>query len=253
MSGHSKWSNIKHKKGIADAKKGAAFTKLARELTVATRQGGGGDPSSNYHLRLAVEKARQANMKNEAIERAIKKGLGTDAESTALEETAYEGYGPGGAAIMILGLTDNRNRTASEVRTLFSRNGGNLAESGSVSWIFETKAVITVESIPVDQAEELALGTIDAGADDFKVDAGSLEVSGPPSMLEEMINVIESSGVKPTSSSVTLIPKTTTVLDDSSAIQTLKLLDKLDDLDDIHQVFTNAEFTDSALEKFNAE
>jgi YebC/PmpR family DNA-binding regulatory protein len=251
MSGHSKWANIKHKKGLNDAKKGAMFTKLARELTVAARQGKSGDSSSNTRLRLAMDKAKHANMPNENIERAIKKGLGADDDATGLEETAYEGYGPGGAAILLHALTDNRNRTASEVRTMFSRGGGSLAEAGSVAWLFENKAVVTVEGIGPDQAEELALAAIDAGAEDFKVADGLLEVSGPPSVLDAMRQVVHGHGMEAAMATVTMLPKSTTPLDEDAATQTLRLLDKLEDLDDVSQVFTNADFHETALEQYH--
>ena len=253
MSGHSKWANIKHRKGIVDAKKGAAFTKLARELTVAARQGGSGDPGSNTRLRLAMEKARQANMPNDNIERAVKKGLGTGDEGAYVEETTYEGYGPGGAAILLHALTDNRNRTAAEVRATFSRAGGNLGEAGSVAWIFESKAVVTLEGIRPEAAEELALAAIDAGAEDFKVEDGILEVSGPPEALDPMQQTVRDCGVEATSATVTMVPTTSTPLDEEAAMQTLRLLDKLEDLDDVSQVFTNAEFPDDVLEKLAQE
>ena len=163
MSGHSKWSTIKHKKAAIDAKKGVAFTKLARDITVAAREGGSGDPTMNFRLRLVIDKARAANMPADNVDRAIKKGLGQSADGVAFEEIVYEGYGPGGAAIMLMAMTDNRNRTASEVRSVFSRCGGNLGETGSVAWNFESKAVVAVEECGADKAEEVALDAIDAG------------------------------------------------------------------------------------------
>jgi len=252
MSGHSKWANIKHRKGLVDAKKGIVFTKLARELIVATRQGGGGDPTANYRLRLAIDKARQSNMPHENIDRAIKKGLGTG-EGASLEETTYEGYAPGGAAILLHALTDNRNRTASEVRTVFTRSGGSLGELGSVTWVFENKAVVTVEGLGPEQAEELALAVIDAGADDFRVEDGMLEVVGPPTALDIMQETMRESGAKITKAELAMVPKTTISLDEDHALQTLRLLDKLDDLEDVSQVFTNADFPDVALEKYRQE
>ena len=250
MSGHSKWANIKHKKGAMDAKKGAVFTKLARELTVTTRQGGSGDPETNHRLRLAIDRAKQANMPHDNIERAIKKGLGAPEDGTALEEAVYEGYGPGGAAILVQSVTDNRNRTSSEVRALFTRAGGNLGAAGSVAWLFENKAIISVEGANDAKAEELALAAIDAGAEDFEAKDSVLEIWGPPSSLESMQQTLRIHGAEPASSTVTMLPQTTTRLDDSAGVQTLRLLEKLEDLEDVSHVFTNAEFPDEVLEKY---
>ena len=251
MSGHSKWANIKHKKGMMDAKKAVAFTKLARELTVAARQGGGGDPSANFRLRLAMDRARQANMPHDNVERAIKKGTGAGGDGIVLEETIYEGYGPGGAAVLLHALTDNRNRTASDVRAVFIRAGGNLGAAGSVAWLFENKAVVTIEGMNTAKAEELALAVIDAGAEDFEITDGLLEIWGPPSSLELMLQTIKSHGGDTTSATVTMQPRTTTRLEDDTAVQTLRLLDKLEDLEDVSQVFTNAEFPDAALDRYH--
>ena len=252
MSGHSKWSTIKHKKAVIDARRGQLFTKLARELTVATREAGG-DPAMNGRLRLAMEKAKQANMPVDNIDRAIKKGTGEGQGAGVLEELAYEGYGPGGAAILLQILTDNRNRAASEVRTLFSRNGGNLGEAGSVAWIFDSKAVLTVDGLDEAKADEVALAAIDAGADDFKVEDGLLEVDGPPTALESMQEAVLGLGVETASASVTMVPKSTVSLDERSATQTLRLLDRLEELDDVQQVYTNADFPDEVLEKYRLE
>ena len=249
MSGHSKWANIKHKKGAMDARKGAVFTKLGRELTVATRQGGSGDPETNRRLRLAIDRAKQANMPNDNIERAVKKGLGAQEDGAALEEAIYEGYGPGGAAILVQTVTDNRNRTSSEIRALFTRAGGNLGAAGSVAWIFENKAVISVEGANDERAEELALATIDAGAEDFETRDGVLEIWGPPSSLDSMQQTLRTHGAEPTSCAVTMLPQTTARLNDHAGIQTLRLLEKLEDLEDVSHVFTNAEFPDEVLEK----
>ena len=252
MSGHSKWSTIKHKKAVVDARRGQLFTKLARELTVAARVGGG-DPSMNGRLRLAMERAKQANMPVDNIERAVKKGTGEGQGAGSLEELSYEGYGPGGAAILLQILTDNRNRAASEVRTLFSRNGGNMGEAGSVAWIFESKAVLTVEGLDHPKAEEVALAAIDAGADDFKVEDGLLEMDGPPAVLEAMQQAVREHDVEATSASVTMVPKSTVPLDERAATQTLRLLDRLEELDDVQQVYTNADFPDEVLEQYRLE
>ncbi len=253
MSGHSKWSTIKHKKAAIDAKKGVAFTKLAREITIAAREGGSGDPAMNFRLRLTMDKARAANMPADNVDRAIKKGLGTGNDGVTYEEIIYEGYGPGGAAIMLKVLTDNRNRSASEIRAAFSRGGGNLGESGSVAWIFESKAIITLEEIGEEEAEEIALAAIDAGADDFKVEGGTLEITGEPTSLQPMTQIVKDLGKEAAQATVSMVPKTQQVLDNSTAGQTLRLLDRIEELDDVQQVYTNADFTEEALEKYGNE
>ena len=253
MSAHSKWSTIKHKKAAIDAKKGVAFTKIAREITIAAREGGSGDPAMNFRLRLTMDKARAANMPADNVDRAIKKGLGTGNDGLTYEEIIYEGYGPGGAAIMLKVLTDNRNRSASEIRTAFSRGGGNLGESGSVAWIFESKALITLEAIGEEEAEEIALAAIDGGADDFKVEGGTLEITGAPASLQPMTQIVKDLGKEAAQATVTMVPKTQQVLDTSTAGQTLRLLDRIEELDDVQQVYTNADFTEEALEKYGNE
>ncbi len=253
MSGHSKWSTIKHKKAAIDAKRGALFTKLARDIAVAAREGGSGDPTMNFRLRLMMDKARAANMPADNVERAVKKGLGVGSDGAALEEIVYEGYAPGGAAIMAKALTDNRNRTASNVRSVFSKGGGNLGEAGSVAWMFESRAIVTVEEVTEKQAEEIALAAIDAGADDFKVEEGVLEITGEPGALEAIIDAVKAAESEPAQASVTMAPTTTIELDSAHAGQTLRLLDNIEELDDIQQVFTNAAFTDEALAKYSGE
>lgn len=253
MSGHSKWSTIKHKKAALDAKKGALFTKLARDIAVAAREGGSGDPAMNFRLRLMVDKARAANMPADNVERAVKKGLGAGGDGAAYEEIVYEGYAPGGAAIMAKALTDNRNRTASAVRAAFARGGGNLGDAGSVAWMFESKAVVTIEPVSDEQAEEVALAAIDAGAEDFKVEDGALEITGEPASLEAIIGAAKDAGFEPAQATVAMAPTTTVDVDNPRAGQTLRLLDAIEDLDDIQQVFTNANFTDEALEKYGGE
>ena len=253
MSGHSKWSTIKHKKAATDAKKGAVFTRLAREVTIAAREGQSGDPAMNFRLRLIMDKAKAANMPSENVDRAIKKGLGTGGDGIVLEEITYEGYAPGGAAIMLMTLTDNRNRTAAEVRATFSRAGGNMGESGSVAWNFESKSVVTVDGVAADKAEEVELAAIDAGADDIKVDDdGTLEITAPPSAFRALIECVEGQGLKPSNAVITMIPKTLMELDTSHAGQTMRLIDKIEDLDDIQEVYTNADFTDEAIEQYGA-
>jgi YebC/PmpR family DNA-binding regulatory protein len=247
MSGHSKWSQIKRQKGLADARRGQVFTKLAKEISIAVRQGGS-DPQANSRLRLAVQRARDNNMPLENIERAIKRGTGSS-DAAALTEVTLEGYGPGGSAILLQALTDNRNRTLSEVRNIFSRNNSSLGESGCVSWIFEPKGVITIEADKVD-AEEVALLAIDAGADDVKVDGATVEVHTQIQDLEAIRKKLEGKGIAVSSAELLQVPKTMITLDEKSALQSLKLLDRLEELDDVQHVFTNADFPNEVVEKF---
>ncbi len=247
MSGHSKWSQIKRQKGLADARRGQVFTKLAREISIAVRQEGS-DPQANSRLRLAMQRARDNNMPLENIERAIKRGTGSS-DAAALTEVTLEGYGPGGSAILLQALTDNRNRTLSEVRNVFSRNNSSLGESGCVSWIFEPKGVITIEADKVD-AEEVALLAIDAGADDVKVDGATVEVHTQIQDLEAIRKTLEGKGIAVSSAELLQVPKTLITLDEQSALQSLKLLDRLEELDDVQHVFTNADFPNEVVEKF---
>lgn len=248
MSGHSKWAQIKRQKGVADTKRGQLFTKLSREIVAAVRQGGA-NPEANFRLRLAVQKARDNNMPLEGIERAIKRGVG-EADGANLAEAMYEGYGPGGAAILLEVMTDNRNRTTSEIRNVFSRGGGNLGESGCVTWLFEPKGVITVEAV---DAEELALYAIDAGAEDIKVIDGSLEIHTKPEDLEGLRRALEGRELAIVSAEVLMVPKSVSMLEEKAAFQVLRLLDKLEELDDVQRVFTNADFPDEALEKYRSQ
>jgi YebC/PmpR family DNA-binding regulatory protein len=247
MSGHSKWSQIKRQKGLADAKRGQLFTKLAREIIVAARSGDP-DPQSNAQLRLAVQRAKDNNMPMENIERAIKRaGGGSDA--TALAEMTLEGYGPGGSAILVQGLTDNRNRTLTEVRNVFTRSNCSLGESGCATWMFEPKGVITVDADKVDP-EELALFAIDAGADDVKIERTSLEIHTQPSDMEAVRKALEEKDVSVTSAELLQVPNNLIGLDEESALRSLKLLEKLEELDDVQHVFTNADFPDEVVEKY---
>jgi YebC/PmpR family DNA-binding regulatory protein len=248
MSGHSKWAQIKRQKGVADARRGQLFTKLAREIIVAVRQGG---PSleSNFQLRLAVQKARDNNMPSENIERAIKRGSG-GSEASALTEMKLEGYGPSGVAVLIEALTDNRNRTIQDVRRLFTRHGGNLGESGCVSWLFENQGVITIESDAPD-AEEIALQAIDAGAEDVKTEKGYVEIYTQPQDLEEVRKIIEEKE-HVISAELSLTPKSTMLLDENKAVQTLNFLDQLEELDDVQRVFSNIDFSDATLERLRS-
>jgi YebC/PmpR family DNA-binding regulatory protein len=248
MSGHSKWSTIKRQKGAADAKRGAVFTKLSREIILAAKQGGG-DTSMNFRLRLAVQRAKAANMPNDNIERAIAKATGTGADGEQLDEMTYEGYGPGGTAILVAVLTDNKNRTVSEVRHQFSRAGGNLGENGSVAWQFDAKGLITV---PVNGSDpdDIALQAIDAGAEDVAVSGEIIEVQTEPSDLEAVRKALESSGLEIENADFAMVPKVTVDLDEKTAHQALKLIDGLEDLEDVQRVYSNANFTDEVIESY---
>ena len=247
MSGHSKWSSIKHQKGVADARRGQLFTKLTREIIVVVRQGGS-NPESNFRLRLAIQKARDNNMPLDNIERAIKRGSGGIEEAT-LAELTLEGYGPGGAAILVQALSDNRNRTIQDVRNIFSRSGGNLGESGCVAWLFDLKGLISVETNDLD-AEELALQAIDAGAEDVKLENNYVEIYTRPEELEVVRTALEQKNLPVASAELSMIPKTTVELEEKTALQTLKLLDKLEELDEVQHVSSNADFPNSVLEKY---
>jgi YebC/PmpR family DNA-binding regulatory protein len=237
MSGHSKWSTIKRQKGANDAKRGALFTKVAREISVAARQGGG-DPDANYRLRLAIEKARSVNMPADNIKRTIEKATGGgDAEQ--FEEIVYEGYGPGGVAVLVEAATDNRNRTAAEVRSIFTKTGGQLAGSGAVAWQFEPRGLITVPRNGID-ADEVALAAIDAGAEDVDTDDDSaIEIYTDPGALEGVRQALESGGVAIDSAESTMIAKNTVELDSAKARQALRLVELLEDLDDVQRVTAN--------------
>ena len=248
MSGHSKWSTIKHQKGVTDARRGQLFTKLAREITVAARQGGD-NPDANVRLRLAVQKARESNMPLDNVDRAVKRGVGGGEGGGDLEEALYEGYGPGGVAIMLQALTDNRKRTVSDVRASFTRAGGSLGEAGCVSWNFEPRGVVTAEVDP-DMGEEIALAAIDLGAEDFKLDGSFLEVYTAYENLEALRSALEHQGVNVTSAELSMVPRNTVMLDARVADQTLRLLDHLEELDDVQKVYTNADFPDEALEMY---
>jgi YebC/PmpR family DNA-binding regulatory protein len=249
MSGHSKWSQIKRQKGVADARRGQLFTKLTREIMVAVKQGGS-NPESNFQLRLSVQKAHDSNMPLENIDRAIKRASGGN-EASDLTQITLEGYGPNGVAILVEALSDNRNRTIQDVRRLFTRHGGSLGESGCVSWIFESKGVITVESDGSD-AEEIALQAIDVGAEDVKTEEGYIEIYAQPQDLEEVRKAIaEQKHV--VSAELSQIPKTTMVLGEKEAAQALSLLDHLEELDDVQHAFSNIDFSDATLEKLRGQ
>jgi YebC/PmpR family DNA-binding regulatory protein len=250
MSGHSKWASIKHQKGVTDAKRGQLFTKLTRELIIAAREGGG-NPEMNFRLRLSVQKARDANMPMDNIERAIKKGTG-ELEGGSLSEVVLEGYGPSGTAILVNALTDNRNRTIQEVRSAFTRHGSSLGESGCVSWLFDSKGVITINADNID-ADELALAAIDAGAEDVKVESGYVEVYTLPEDLEKVRAALEANQVEIESSELLMVPKNLIKLDDKAALQALKLMDRLEEIDDVQNVFSNADIPDAVVEEFQSQ
>ncbi len=249
MSGHSKWSSIKHQKGVADARRGQLFTKLTREIIVAAREGGS-NPEMNFRLRLVVQKARDSNMPQDNIERAIKRGSG-ELEGAALIELVLEGYGPSGTAILVQALTDNRNRTLQDVRNIFSRNGGNLGESGCVAWLFDSKGLIRVETNDLD-TEELALQAIDTGAEDVNIENANMEIYTRPEELEMVRRALEGKNISVASAELSTVPKTTIELEEKAALQTLKLLDKLEELDEVQNVSSNANFPNSVLEKFQS-
>ena len=250
MSGHSKWSSIKHQKGVADARRGQLFTKLTREIIIVVRDGGS-NPETNFRLRLAIQKARDNNMPTDNIERSIKKGSG-ELGGASLTEVVLEGYGPNGIAILVEALTDNRNRTIQEVRNTFSKHGGSLGESGCVAWIFDAKGLITVKTDGLD-ADDLALNAIDAGADDVKVESGYVEIYTKPEEMEMVRSALEEKKIAIASAELAKVPKTVVPLDEKAAVQTLKLLDKLEELDDVQHVSSNADFPDAVLEQYQLQ
>ena len=250
MSGHSKWATIKRSKGVADTKRGAVFTKIGHEIAIAAREGGP-DPDSNFRLRLVLDKARQANMPKENVERAIARGSGELKGSEALQESIFEGYGPGGSAIMLATLSDNRNRTVSEVRRAFERHGGNLGSDGCVAWMFSRKGQITIDAGDKDP-DEVALIAIDAGAQDVDVEDSTIQVYTDPKDLKGVQEALASS-YEIVESQLAWVPQTIMPLSEKDVIQTLKLVDALDELDDVTQVFNNVEITDEALAKYENE
>ena len=247
MSGHSKWAQIKRKKGVADVKRGAAFTRLGREISIAAREGGG-DPAANFTLRLAIEKARGQNMPKENIERAIKRGTGELAEGGQLEEMMYEGYGPGGSAVLVQILTDNRNRAAAEVRHMFTRGGGNLAAANAVAWMFDKKGVITLEN--AKSPEDLALELIDAGAEDYKLDGNVLDLYCAPENLRVLKEAIEKRKAPITSAELAWIAKSPASVTDEQAVSTMKLMESLEEHDDVQKVYSNLDISDEVMRKF---
>jgi len=249
MAGHSKWKQIKRQKAVADARRGTLFTKLGREITMAAKMGGA-DPAGNPRLRLAIEKARDNNMPMDVIERAINKAV-AGSDTSQLDEVIYEGYGPGGTAVLVEAMTDNRNRTVAEIRNAFGRGGGNLGETGSVAWQFTTRGVITLNLQPGQDAEEVALQAIDAGAEDFSVDDGVVSVYTKPEDLEAVRRALQERGFEASSADIERVPNVTVQLDEKDAIQALRLLDRLEDLDDVQKVYSNADFPDAVLAAYS--
>ena len=246
MSGHSKWSTIKHKKGAADAKRGQLFTKLSKAIIVAAKEGGP-DPGANLSLQNAIEKAKSYSMPKDTIERAIARGAGTDADAAAYETIVYEGYGPEGVAVLVEALTDNRNRTASEVRHVFSKHGGNLGTTGAVAWLFERRGVVLVEG-SADE-DELTLAAAEGGADDVERDGSVFQVSSAPEALSAVREAIEAAGIRVESAELTMIAKTTVeVADESSAKKLIRLIEALEDNDDVQDVSANFDIPEQVLE-----
>ncbi len=247
MSGHSKWSSIKHKKGAADAKRGKLFSKLSRAIIVAAKEGGG-DPAGNLALQNAIEKAKSYSMPKENIDRAIAKGSGADADASAFETVMYEGYGPSGVAIIVEALTDNRNRTASDVRHTFAKNDGNLGGSGAVSWLFERCGMVLVDAEGVDE-DELTLAAAEGGAEDVALDGSSFQVTCAPEQLSAVRAAIEDAGFAVDGAELTMIPKTTVeVVDENEAKKILRLIDQLEDYDDVQDVWANFDIPERVLE-----
>lgn len=249
MSGHSKWAGIKHKKAIVDAKRGKLFSKLIKEITVAARTGG--DPSANARLRQAIERAKEANMPADNIKRAVQKGTG-ELPGVSYEEVIYEGYGPGGVAILLNILTDNKNRTTSEVRHLFERNGGHLGGAGSVAWVFEKKGLITVDSDKCSE-DTLMEVTLEAGAEDLKGEGDTFEVITSLADFENMKRAIKEKGIEYNLAEVTMIPKEVKKLDAQVGEQLLRLIDALEEHDDVQHVYANFDIPDEVMEEMERE
>ncbi|HZE69822.1 MAG TPA: YebC/PmpR family DNA-binding transcriptional regulator [Pyrinomonadaceae bacterium] len=244
MSGHSKWHSIKHKKGALDAKRGKLFTKFIKEITVAARSGGG-DPDGNARLRKAILDAKAGNMPNDTIERAIRRGTGEE-EGVHYEEITYEGYGPGGVALLIEAMTDNRNRTVAEIRHLFSKNGGNLGETGSVGWMFDKRGYIVVDKAAKAE-DELFEVAIDAGADDLRDDEENFEIITSPDNFESVLAAVKSSGIEPQVSEITMVPQNYIKLEGQEARQMLKLMEALEDHDDVQKVSANFDISEADM------
>ncbi|HEY5059114.1 MAG TPA: YebC/PmpR family DNA-binding transcriptional regulator [Gaiellaceae bacterium] len=247
MSGHSKWSTIKHKKGAADAKRGQLFTKLTRAIIVAAKEGGP-DPGANLALQNAIEKARAYSMPRDTIDRAVAKGSGADADASMFETVVYEGYGPSGVAVIVEALTDNRNRTAGDVRHTFTKNDGNLGGSGAVAWLFERRGIVLVPAAGVDE-DALTLAAAEGGADDVALDGATFEVTCAPELLSAVRQAVEAAGFSIDSAELTMVPKTTVeVVDEDDAKKVLRLIDQLEENDDVQDVWANFDIPEQVLE-----
>ena len=250
MSGHSKWAGIKHKKAIVDAKRGQAFTRASREILIAAKEGGG-SIDGNFRLRLAVQKAREINMPTDKIQNAIKRGTG-ELAGEKLEEIRYEGYGPAGVAVMVDAFTDNRNRTSASIRHRLSKFGGNLGESNSVGWMFERKGVISADAGKNDP-EDVGLAAIEAGADDVQVEGKSVEVTTPPGAFEKVKAALEGMGVTIDNAEITMQPKQTVAVGEDKAAAVLRLMESLEEDDDVQQVYANFDIPTNVLERVSAQ
>jgi YebC/PmpR family DNA-binding regulatory protein len=247
LSGHSKWSSIKHKKGAADAKRGKLFSKLSRAIIVAAKEGGP-DPGGNLALQNAIEKARSYSMPKDNIERAIARGSGTESDGQSFETVVYEGYGPGGVAVIVEALTDNRNRTASEVRHAFTKFGGNLGTTGAVAWQFERRGVVLVSANGADE-EELVMAAAEGGADDVELDGSTFQITAAPETLTAVREALEAAGFSAESAELTMIPKTTVeVAEENTAKKILRLMDALEENDDVQDVYANFDIPERVLE-----
>jgi YebC/PmpR family DNA-binding regulatory protein len=245
VSGHSKWAQIKRAKGANDVKRGQLFTKFGREISIAAREGGA-DPDGNSRLRMAIDRARESNMPMDTIQRAIQRGVG-GGEGAALEEVMYEAYGSGGAALLIEATTDNRNRTVAEVRATLTRSGGSLGEAGSVAWNFESRGIILIQAREKSDPEDLALQAIDAGADDFNVDGQEVEILTDPTQVDSVRRTLEASGATVASVDVAMVPKTQIDLPNDQTTAVMRLVERLEDLDDVTRVYTNVHISDEVL------
>ncbi len=248
MSGHSKWATIKHKKAAADARRGKLFTRLIKEITIAARSGG--DPDANPRLRTAIAAAKSASMPSENIQRAIKRGTG-ELEGSQIEEVLFEGYGPGGAALLVTAATDNRNRTVAEIRHIFAKHGGNLGEQNSVAWMFDRKSHILVEQDKVTE-EDLMAAVLDAGPDDIRSDGANWEVIAPPERHEDILAALEKAGIPAATAEIGMIPQSFIKLEGKDAAAILKLTDALEEHDDVQNVYSNFDIDEKELEKLSA-
>jgi YebC/PmpR family DNA-binding regulatory protein len=247
VSGHSKWSSIKHKKGVADARRGKLFSKLSRAIIVAAREGGA-DPAANLALQNAIEKARSYSVPKDNIERAIARGSGADTDAESFEHVVYEGYGPNGVAILVEALTDNRNRTAADVRAAFAKHDGNLGGSGAVAWLFERRGVILVDADRFDE-DDVTLAAAEGGADDVEQEGSSFRITCAPEALSTVRQAIEDAGMEVDSAELTMVPKTTVELDEENAAKkTLRLIDALEESDDVQEVYANFDIPEQVME-----